>query len=114
MKAQKLQVVFYRTDAGNEPVRVFLKEQSAIDKHVIGTDIKTVQFGWPLGMPLVRKLHDNLWEVRCSVSHGIVRVLFTVMGNNLVLLHAFTKKTQKIPSNELQVAMGRLKQVRED
>ncbi|MDO9620940.1 MAG: type II toxin-antitoxin system RelE/ParE family toxin, partial [Moraxellaceae bacterium] len=89
MKAQKLQVVFYRTDAGNEPVRVFLKEQSAIDKHVIGTDIKTVQFGWPLGMPLVRKLHDNLWEVRCSVSHGIVRVLFTVMGNNLVLLHAF-------------------------
>lgn len=51
-----LDVRFFRTDAGREPVREWLKGLPAIERKTIGEDIKTVQFGWPLGMPLVRHL----------------------------------------------------------
>jgi phage-related protein len=60
----RLQVVFYKSDSGKEPVRDWLKKLDKEDRKVIGEDIKTVQFGWPLGMPLVRKIEKGLWEVR--------------------------------------------------
>lgn len=103
-----LEVVFYRTDAGNEPVREWLKGLERQDRKTIGEDIKTVQFGWPLGMPLVRKIEPGLWEVRSSIKKGIARVLFTLVENNLVLLHSFVKKSQKIPQNDLETARRRL------
>ena len=60
----KLQVHFYSSDNGIEPVRDWLKSLSLDSRKTIGEDIKTVQFGWPLGMPVVRKLDRDLWEVR--------------------------------------------------
>ena len=103
-----LDVVFYRTTAGNEPVREWLKSLGKDDRKIIGTDIKTVQYGWPLGMPLVRKIEPQLWEVRSHITQGIARVLFTVVVDRLVLLHGFVKKTQKLPPAELAVARRRL------
>jgi len=103
-----LNVNFYRTDAGNEPVRDWLKELARDDKRVIGEDIKTAQLGWPLGMPLIRKMDKNLWEVRSSLPRGIARVFFTVDGNQMILLHGFIKKSNKTPQNELNTAMTRL------
>ena len=55
-----LSVKFFRTDGGNEPVREFLRDLAPNDRKIIGTDIKEVQFGWPLGMPLVRKMRKDL------------------------------------------------------
>ena len=101
-------VSFYRTDAGNEPVRDWLKELSRDDKQIIGEDIKTAQLGWPLGMPLIRKIDKNLWEVRSSLPEGISRVLFTVDGSKMILLHGFIKKSNKTPQNELKTANARL------
>ena len=94
-----LTVNFYRTDAGNEPVRDWLKELRRDDKRIIGEDIKTAQLGWPLGMPLIRKIDKNLWEVRSSLPDGIARVLFTVDGSQMLLLHGFIKKSNKTPQN---------------
>lgn len=110
----KLKVHFYKTSAGTEPVRKWLKSLSPLQKKVIGEDIKTVQFGWPLGMPLVEKLKPFLWEVRSKIPDGIARVLFTVDGNVMILLHGFIKKSQKIPTNELKAALSRLKKYQED
>lgn len=59
----RLQVLFYKTETGKEPVRDWLKTLPPAEMKIIGQDIKTVQFGWPLGMPLVRKLDKELWEV---------------------------------------------------
>jgi phage-related protein len=73
----RLTVVFYRSEAGREPVREWLKGLPKEERKVIGIDLKTVQFGWPLGMPLVRKLEPGLWEVRSSLAGKIARVLFT-------------------------------------
>lgn len=58
-----LDVRFFRTEAGAEPVRDWLRTLSATDKKAIGEDIKTVQFGWPLGMPLVGHVEGDVWEV---------------------------------------------------
>lgn len=77
--AKRLPVYFYRTAAGHEPVREWLLSLSVEDKKVIGTDIKTVEFGWPIGMPACRPLGNGLWEVRSDISHGcIARVIFCV------------------------------------
>ena len=73
--------------------------------------MKTVQFGWPLGMPLVRKMGPDLWEVRSTVVSGIVRVLFTIRGSEMVLLHGFVKKSDKTPQTELDTANNRKKLV---
>jgi phage-related protein len=102
-----LSVRFFCTKAGNEPVREFLRELSPEDRKIIGTDIKEVQFGWPLGMPLVRKLEKDLWEVRSHLEGRIARVLFTVSEGHIVLLHAFIKKAQKIPKSDLVTARSR-------
>jgi len=106
-----LSVVFYRTEAGSEPVREWLLEMTVEDRRAIGIDIKTVQYGWPLGMPLVRKMEPGLWKVRCDIADGIARVLFTVAGGQMVLLHGFVKKTPKTPDNELKTARNRLKKL---
>lgn len=112
MNAPILDVRFFATSTGNEPVREWLKSLPAGDRRTIGEDIKTVQFGWPLGMPLIRKLAKDLWEVRIHLADRIARVLFTVIGQSMVLLHGFIKKSQATPSEELDVAKRRLQQLR--
>lgn len=106
-----LSVKFYATGSGREPVREFLLRLTAEDRKAIGIDIKTVQFGWPLGMPLVRKMEPGVWEIRSLIADGIARVLFTVADGEMVLLHAFVKKSRKTPSSELGSARKRLVQI---
>lgn len=107
-----LDVRFFRTDAGAEPVREWLKGLPAIDRKTVGEDIKTVQFGWPLGMPLVAHLGGDIWEVRIKLGNRIARVLFALDGQMMVLLHGFIKKQQKTPGPDLDLARDRLKLLR--
>ncbi len=104
-----LSVAFFRTASGNEPVREWLKSSPREERRIIGEDIKTVQFGWPLGMPLVRKLSRNLWEVRSRLPDRIARIIFTTGEGRMVLLHGFIKKTQQTPKEELELAKTRLR-----
>lgn len=107
-----LNVKFYRSSAADEPVRVWLKEEVSADaRKAIGGDIKTVQLGWPLGMPLVRKMDDRLWEIRSSIPEGIARVMFTTVQRDMVLLHGFVKKSQKTPTSDLELARKRRNEV---
>jgi len=108
----RLQVNFYKTESGNEPVREWLQGLPRAAKKIIGEDIKTVQFGWPLGMPLVRKIDAGLWEVRSELDNRIARVLFTVHGNLMLLLHGFIKKSRKIPASDLRLTKQRLSKAR--
>lgn len=103
-----LNVVFFQSERGHEPMREWLKSLDKQDRRVIGEDIKLVQFRWLLGMPLVRKVETDLWEVRSHLSQGrIARVLFTVYGGEMALLHGFIKKSQKTPSDDLKLARHR-------
>ena len=103
-----INVVFFRTDVGRMPVQQWLKRLDDGDRKAIGEDIRLVQFGWPLGMPLVRKMEAHLWEIRSRLKgRRIARVLFTVEGNKMVLLHGFIKKSQKTPRRDLNLARDR-------
>ena len=95
MRIPVLDINFYKTEQGNEPVREWLQQLSSADKKRIGEDIKTVQFGWPLGMPLVKHLDGGIWEVRIALNKRIARVLFVLDTNSMVLIHGFIKKQQQ-------------------
>ena len=103
-----LDVVFYSSERGNEPVRDWLKDMGTEDRKIIGGDIQTVQFRWPVGMPLVRPMGTGLWEVRSHVSDGcIARVFFIVDDGEMVLLHGIIKKSRTTPAADLKIARGR-------
>ncbi|GHU11897.1 hypothetical protein FACS1894185_5860 [Betaproteobacteria bacterium] len=109
----KLSVKFFCQDAsGSEPVRDWLQALPLAEKKAIGQDIKAVQFGWPLGLPLVDHLGGDVWEVRTRLENRIARILFVVDGNLMVLLHGFIKKDQKTPKQDLALARDRLKRMR--
>ena len=110
-----IDVQFYKSDAGSIPVKEWLKKLTAADRKNIGDDIRTVEFGWPIGMPLVGKIDTDLWEVRSNLSNNrISRVLFTVYGDMMVLLHGFIKKTSKTPKNDLQTAKRRMSHMKKE
>jgi phage-related protein len=89
-------------------VREWLKGLGPEDRRIIGEDIKGVEFSWPIGMPLVRSLGHELWEVRSRLMSGrIARVIFCVEQGNMVLLHGFIKKTPKTPPHEIDLALKR-------
>ena len=107
-----LAVKFFANSLGTEPVRDWLKSLVAIDRKTIGEDIKTVQLGWPLGMPLVGHLGGGLWEVRIKLDNRIARVLFVLDGSTMVLLHGFIKKQQVTPKPDLDLAKERMKELK--
>ena len=112
MEARKTPLVFYRSVSGSEPVRDWFKSQTPADRHAIGQDLMRAQFRWPVGMPLCRSLGKGLWEVRCNLSgRRIARVLFCFHEGELLVLHAFLKKTQKTPDQELALAYKRMNEV---
>jgi len=109
---QKIPVRFYRTAAGSEPVREWLKGLDVVDRHSIGLDLMRVQWRWPIGMPLCRPLGAGLWEVRSTLpSDRIARVLFCLHASQLVALHGFIKKTGATPKSDLQLARKRKKEI---
>jgi phage-related protein len=106
-QGKRVQAVFYRTEAGDEPVREWLRGLPwREDRKRIGEDIKTVEFGWPVGMPVCRPMGSGIYEVRSSLSRNrIARVLFYFDRNGqMVLLHGFIKKTQKTTEEDLELA----------
>ena len=44
---KKINVLFYKTEVGNEPVREWLLDLDEVDRKTIGVDIKIVEYGWP-------------------------------------------------------------------
>ena len=105
---KRLPARFYRSDNGREPVREWLKSLDSQDRRAIGEDIKDVEFSWPLGMPLVRSLGRELWEVRSNLRGSrIARVIFGIEQQRMVLLHGFIKKTRKTPQSDIELALKR-------
>ena len=112
MQGKRLVVRFFKTDRGNEPVREWLKQLDASERKIICVDIKTVEFGWPMGMPTCRLVRNGVYEVRSSLpSSRIARVLFCIDGEEMILLHGFIKKTQKTPQQDIELALKRKQQL---
>jgi phage-related protein len=111
-RPQKIDLVFYRTKAGNEPVRDWLLGLDGKDRRAVGLDLMQVQYGWPVGMPLVRPLGNGLFEVRTNLpDRTIARVFFCFHDGELFALHGFTKKSQRTPPEDLKLARKRKTEV---
>ena len=88
-------------------MREWLKALPKNERKMIGEDIMTVQFRWPLGMPLVDNIGSGIWEVRSKLPTRIARTLFFVHEGEIVLLHGFVKKTRKTPKEDRALALQR-------
>ena len=65
-----------------------------------------------VGMPYVKSLGAGLWEIRAKGKDGIGRGIYVKAdGRRIVVVHAFTKKTQKTPKRALELARKRAKEV---
>jgi phage-related protein len=107
-RPRKIPVVFYRTLAGREVVRDWLRELDGKDRSAIGQDLMRVQYRWPVGMPLCRAMGEGLWEIRSDLpGNRIARVLFCIYDEQVLVLHGFIKKTQKTPNEDLTLARRR-------
>ena len=111
-RCKKLPAQFYRLASGREPVRDWFLALPVEDRRIVGKDVQKVEYGWPLGMPVCRPLSNGLWEVRSNLTGGrIARVLFAISGGQMVLLHAFIKKSQKTPADDLVLARRRKQEI---
>ena len=106
---KRIQAAFFRTTAGNEPVREWLRGLTRADRKEIGDDIRRVEFRWPVGMPISRPLGHGVHEVRSHLPSGrIARVIFFVTSlERMILLHAFIKTTQQTPKGDIDLARKR-------
>lgn len=103
---KRVPAIFFRTASGSEPVRDWLKSLPPEDRRRIGEDLKTVEFGWPVGMPVCRAMGGGLHEVRTHLDgNRIARILFYIdRRQRLVVLHGFIKKSRKTPPSDLDLA----------
>jgi len=109
-----ISVHFFKTETGNEPVKEWLYTLDKADRKIVGIDIQTVEFGFPIGMPLVKKVDTKhkLWEVRSKLaSNKISRVIFTIHKDCMILLHGFIKKDQKITDKDMDISIERRKKL---
>ncbi len=102
---------FFVQDSGVSPVREWIKLLDQSERKAIGSDIMSVEFGWPIGMPTVRHLGGGLWEVRTNLKNKIARVFFCIFRSEMVLLHGIIKKDQKTPKDDLDLAKKRMKKI---
>ncbi len=104
-----LVIAFYETDQGSVPVQEWLRNLEPKVKKHIGTELMKIQFGWPVGPPVCKKLRGDVWEFITAMDGIAYRILFAFYGNStIVLLHSFIKKAQKTPKKDIECAEKRL------
>lgn len=109
---KKIPLIFFRTLAGSEPVRDWLRELPEVERHAIGKDLLRAQWRWPVGMPLCRAMGAGLWEIRTDLpTKRTARVLVCLYREHLVALHGFIKKTRTTPDDDLSLARKRRKEL---
>jgi phage-related protein len=109
---RKIELVFFRNDAGGEPVLDWLRSLDEAERRAIGTNLLRAQWRWPVGMPLCRPMGKGLWEVRTDLpGNRTARVLICLYHDRLAALHAFIKKTRATPEDDLRLARKRQKEL---
>lgn len=108
----KLQLRFYSTAAGNEPVREWIKKLPKEARQEIGGDLRDVQENWNPGMPLVDGFGKGLWEVRSTSGKVEYGILVGIVDEQIVLLHGFVKKTKATSKADKDLGYERLAEVK--
>ena len=99
---------YLQTEGGRSPVEVFINglDPAAQRKFFFKRSLLE-EFGPRLPQPHAKRLEENLYELRCETHTGAVRAFYCFEGKRILFVHAMKKKTQKLPAQELAVAMQR-------
>lgn len=104
-------VRFFRTARGEEPVRSFIIRQDPKTRMRMNLSIDLLSRQGPfLFPPYAKKLQQNLYELRIR-GRNEIRIFYAMRDGEYHLIHAFKKKSQKIPSQELKTALDRLRKL---
>lgn len=110
------EIIFYKEVSGKSPVEEFLDELEAInsllyDKTLSGIEkLKNRAYHTE---PLSKHLEPGLWELRTKSGTNVLRIIYTFSkGRIIILLHAFVKKQDKTPTDDLEMARKRLKELK--
>ena len=105
-----MEVEFYKTAEGKEVIAEFLESLPGKDMAKVFRDIELLaEYAPNLHEPYTKHIEGPIWELRSKFSSNIYRILYYIRRNNkLILLHGFTKKTQKTPPSEIELARKRL------
>ena len=108
-----LGLVFYETERGNSPVEDYLAGQEDATKALLWEKIEAFCEEFPNVQTVsIKHLRSKIWEIRVADARGKQhRLLYAVIGSDLVLLHAFLKKVQKTPPDDLALAERRIRQM---
>jgi len=107
----KYKIAYYNADVEKLIMQL---PKTLVVRYIRITQLMT-EFGSNLGMPHTKSIGDSLFEIRLKGQEGIARVFYcTVVNKSIVMLHSFIKKTDKIPSKELEIAIKRKKEIRND
>lgn len=102
-------IFLYETVRGEKPVKEFIKLLSPITIAKIAHTIDLLkQYGSSLNMPHSKKITNNLYELRIRGKQEI-RIFYVFKEKDIYLLHAFQKKSQKMPLKELKTALSRMR-----
>ncbi len=104
---------YYKSHNGKEPVKQWIDKDLAVSaKAKLFKAFELLQkHGIDLGMPYVKPIRSKLYELRVKDQNGIYRVLyFANTGKEFILLHGFTKKTNKTPKQDIEIALKRKKE----
>lgn len=105
----KWQIYYYISSSGRNPVKDFLDERSSVKSKAFKVFKYIKEFGLTIAIPHIKKLTGTpLWEIRI-LGEDSVRILYiTRKEKQILLLHAFVKKTNKTPLKEIELALSRI------
>jgi len=107
----KWRVVYFESPRGEVFVKEFIDKQNPMVKaRHIGMIDFLEEYGPFLGGKYTKKVRKNLYELRITGKEQI-RIFYTVKGKEIILLHVFKKKSQKLPKKEIEIALQRLDRI---
>lgn len=102
-------IIYYSQDVQEDIMNLLVTLQAPY----IGLTDRMIGYGPNLGLPHTNAFGGGLFELRLKGAEGIARVFFcTMVGQEIVMLHSFIKKTQKTPEKELKLAKQRMKELK--
>jgi len=106
-------IEFYKTVDNKSPIEEWLKTIPKTAYAKLLRNMKLLrEFNITLKEPYVKPLGDKLYEIRAKDANGIYRVVyFAYTGKKFIILHGFTKKTQKTATKDLNLSKKRMEEI---
>ena len=106
----KLRLEYFRTESGREGVAEWLNNRPLPQRAKLFWVLERLaESGFALGPPCLKKLDDDIWEIRVQAASLCLRVLFYARNDKvLVLLLAFAKKSRRTPKRKIDTARARM------